>query len=159
MPCGSSTYGAGHRSHRSMLASGAARHLTQRLYRVAKRLQCGESSMPFDLTFLERNTDSLLPYIGHIAADKVLLKDGSVLVMAELHGRPHELSAADERNAAARTIAGLWKNIAAENLTVCVHLVRRRVDALPPSPVFRNLFSADLDQVYRDKVLRGRLYE
>jgi type IV secretion system protein VirB4 len=115
--------------------------------------------VPFDFAFLERDTDPLLPYVGHIAPDKVLLKDGSVFVMAALHGKPHELSAADERNAAVRTIAGLWKNIAAENLTVCVHLVRRRAGELPPPPVFRNRFSADLDHVYRERVLRGQLFE
>jgi type IV secretion system protein VirB4 len=113
--------------------------------------------VPFDFALLERSTE--LPYVGHIAPDKVVLTDGSVLVMAELHGKPHELSAATERNAAARTIASLWKNIAAENLTVCVHLVRSRAGALPPSPVFRNRFSADLDHVYRDRILRGQLFE
>ena len=115
--------------------------------------------MPFDLTSLRAEHNSLLPYIGHIASDKVLLKDGSVFVMAALHGKPHELSAANERNAAARTIAGLWKNIAAENLTVCVHLVRRRAGELPPPPVFRNRFSAELDHVYRERILRGQLFE
>jgi len=54
---------------------------------------------------------------------------------------------------AARTIAGLWKNIAAENLTVCAHLVRRRAGELPPPPVFRNRFSAELDHVYRERIL------
>jgi type IV secretion system protein VirB4 len=115
--------------------------------------------VPLDFAFLERGVDSMLPYVGHIAPDKVLLKDGSVLAMAVLHGKPHELHAASERNAAARTIASLWRNIAAENLTVGVHLVRRRAGDLPPPPVFRNSFSRDLDRVYRERVLHGQLFE
>jgi type IV secretion system protein VirB4 len=53
----------------------------------------------------------------------------------------------------------LWRNIADDTLTVCAHLVRhRRIDALP-RPMFRNAFSAELDQVYRERVLADRLYE
>jgi len=116
--------------------------------------------MPFDLIGLfERTTDVYLPYVGHISPDLVLLKDGSVFLMAELHGTPHELSAADERNAAARTIAGLWRNISAENLTLCVHLVRRRAGELPPPPTFRNDYAAALNRAYRARVLEGQLFE
>jgi type IV secretion system protein VirB4 len=108
---------------------------------------------------IERSAEPYLPYLGHVRPDVVLLEDGSLLAMGALHGLPHELAAEDERNAAARLLNSLWRNIADDTLTVGAHFVRhRRVDSLPPS-TYRNAFSGELDQVYRDRVLEGRLYE
>ena len=107
----------------------------------------------------ERSAEPYLPYLGHIRPDVVLLADGSLLAMGALHGLPHELAAEAERNAAARLLNSLWRNIADDTLTIGAHLVRhRRVGDLPPA-VFRNAFSAELGQIYRDRVLKGRLYE
>ena len=108
---------------------------------------------------IERSAEPYLPYLGHVRPDVVLLEDGSLLAMGALHGLPHELAAEDERNAAARLLNSLWRNIADDTLTIGAHFVRhKRVDSLPPA-AFRNAFSAELDQVYRDRVLQGRLYE
>ncbi len=114
--------------------------------------------LPFDLVPRARGAEGQLPYIGHIAPDVVVLKNGAVMAVGVLPGRPHELASAGERNGAARQRAGLWKQAHTENLTVCVHLVRRRTDALPPMACFRNPFSADLLRTYRKRVLRGRMF-
>jgi type IV secretion system protein VirB4 len=114
--------------------------------------------LPFDLVPRARGAEGQLPYIGHIAPDVVLLKNGAVMAMGVMPGRPHELASFAERNGSARQMAGLWKLLAAENLTVCAHFVRRRVDNLPPGRSFRNPFSADLFDTYRERVLRGRMY-
>jgi type IV secretion system protein VirB4 len=107
----------------------------------------------------ERSAEPYLPYLGHVRPDVVLLFDGSVLVIGALHGLPHELAAEAERNAAARLLNSLWRNIADDTVTIGVHLVRhKRVESLPVAG-FRNAFSAELDQTYRERVLEDRLYE
>jgi type IV secretion system protein VirB4 len=114
--------------------------------------------LPFDLVPRARGAEGHLPYIGHTAPDVVLLKNGAVMTIGVMPGRPHELASFAERNGSAHQMAGLWKLLAAENLTVCAHFVRRRVDNLPPGRSFRNPFSADLWDAYRERVLRGRMY-
>jgi type IV secretion system protein VirB4 len=107
----------------------------------------------------ERAAEPYLPYLGHIRPDVVLLSDGSLLAMGTLHGVPHELAAEAERNAAARLLNSLWRNIADDTLTIGAHLVRHKsADQLPPA-VFRNGFASELDQVYRERVLEAQLYQ
>ena len=107
----------------------------------------------------ERSAEPYLPYLGHIRPDVVLLSDGSLLAMGTLHGVPHELAAEAERNAAARLLNSLWRNIADDTLTVGAHLVRHKSGDRPPAAVFRNAFSAELDEIYRDRVLEDQLYQ
>jgi len=115
--------------------------------------------MPLDALWAERSAEQCLPYVGHAGPCVVLLDDGSLLAIGPLHGVPTELAANEERNALARVLNGVWRNIADDNVTVYVHLVRyRRVDDLPHA-VFRNGFSAELDRLYRQRVLAGRLFE
>ncbi|MGH7084529.1 MAG: type IV secretion system protein VirB4, partial [Acetobacteraceae bacterium] len=59
----------------------------------------------------------------------------------------------------ARVLNGVWRNVADDNVTIYVHLVRHRhVDDLPHA-AFRNGFSAELDRLYRQHVLAGRMFE
>jgi type IV secretion system protein VirB4 len=99
-----------------------------------------------------------LPYLGHITPNVVLLEDGSLLAMAELHGLPHELSSNDERNAAARMLNSLWRNIASDTVTLYAHFIRDRQVADTRVPHFRNRFAAELDREYREKILQGQLW-
>ena len=115
--------------------------------------------MRLDAARVERSAEQYLPYVGHIGASVVLLDDGRLLSIGPLHGVPTELAADDERNALARVLNGILRNIADDNVTIYVHLVRhQRVDDLPHG-VFRNGFSGDLDRLYRRRVLAGRLFE
>ncbi len=107
----------------------------------------------------ERSAAPYLPYLGHVRPDVVLLEDGSLLAMGELQGVPYELAAEAERNASARLLNSLWRNVADDNVTIGAHLVRhQRVDDLPRA-MFRNGFSAGLDRLYRQRVLADRLFE
>lgn len=107
----------------------------------------------------ERPASQYLPYVGHVSPGIVLLEDGSLLGMAHLHGLPHELAAASERNAAARILSALWRQVADDVLTIYLHLVRhQRVKATPP-PIFNNSFSAELARVYGERVLNGQLFD
>ena len=108
----------------------------------------------------ERSASQYLPYVGHVSPGIVLLDDGSLLAMAHLHGLPHELAAASERNAAARFLSALWRQVADDVLTIDLHLVRhQRVKATPP-PIFDNsFFFAELARVYGERVLNGQLFD
>jgi type IV secretion system protein VirB4 len=108
--------------------------------------------------FAERGAETFLPFVGHIAPHIVLNRDGSVMCVVKLHGRAHELASASERNAGVLMTSGLLRNIADDNITLYVHLIRRRQTELPPVPKFRNRFSADLMHAYRERVLRGRIF-
>ena len=66
----------------------------------------------------ERSASQYLPYVGHVSPGIVLLEDGSLLAMAHLHGLPHELAAASERNAAGRILSALWRQVADDVLTI-----------------------------------------
>jgi type IV secretion system protein VirB4 len=107
----------------------------------------------------ERDAEPYAPYIGHVSPDVILLDDGSLLTMGHLRGVPHELAAASERNAAARLLNGLWRNIADETVTICALFVRHRhIDKLS-SAAFRNTFSEDFARAYEERVLEGKLYQ
>ncbi|MCF3948262.1 VirB4 family type IV secretion/conjugal transfer ATPase [Acidiphilium iwatense] len=107
----------------------------------------------------ERGADEYLPYQGHVRPNVLLLDNGSVLATGEMPGVPHELADEAERNTGIRTLNGLWKNIADDNVTICTALVRhQRVDDLPRAG-YPNAFSAALDRAYRQRVLAGRLYQ
>ncbi len=108
--------------------------------------------------WFERSADPYLPYVGHLRPGIVLLQDGSLLAMAELRGLPHELAAMSERNAAARVLNGVWRNIASDTLTLGAHFVRHRHVPEQPTAAFRNGFAAELDRVYRDRLLAGQLF-
>ena len=69
------------------------------------------------------------------------------------------VSPVGSRNAAARFLNGLWRNIADDTVTLGAHLVRRhQVEGLPAT-MFRNAFAARLDRAYRTRVLQDRLYQ
>lgn len=112
-----------------------------------------------DVFRTERSAAQYLSYVGHITPGIVLLSDGSRLAMGRLHGQPAELSAANERNAAARVHSALLRQIADDVLTVTVHMVRHQHVEMPPVPRFRNGFAAELVNVYRERVLRDQLFE
>jgi len=107
----------------------------------------------------ESTAAEYLPYLGHARPDALLLTDERIMAVGELPGLPFELSDDAERNAIARMLNGLLKNIADDNVTICSNLVRyQRVDDLPHA-AFPNEFSAQLDRLYRQRILAGRLYQ
>jgi type IV secretion system protein VirB4 len=102
----------------------------------------------------ERTARHYLPYVGHYpTAELVLLEDGSLLAMGRLAGVPHELASLSERNAAAKFLNSLWRQIADDTITLGVHLVRHKKRDQLPIPRFRNEFSEQFNQAYRANIL------
>jgi type IV secretion system protein VirB4 len=111
-----------------------------------------------DSGYSERSGEIYLPYVGHMAEQAVLLRDGSVMAMGHASGAAFELEAPVIRNARLRNLNTLFRNIADDNVNICTHLIRHPdVPALPPA-AFQSDFAAGLDRTYRDRVLNGRLF-
>ena len=105
----------------------------------------------------ERSAEKYLPVVGHVSDDNLLLKDGSLLTVLELHGAPFELEEHSARNARHFARNTLFRTIADDTVQIASHLVRH--DTVPGSSAgrFRTSFAQDLDAAYRERVLAGRL--
>jgi type IV secretion system protein VirB4 len=111
-----------------------------------------------DTGYSERSGEIYLPYVGHIAENAVLLRDGSVMAMGHIEGAAFELENFEMRNARLRNLNTLFRNIADNNVIISTHLIRHPdVPELPPAK-FRSVFAANLDRAYRDRVLKDRLF-
>ena len=111
-----------------------------------------------DTGYSERSGEIYLPYVGHIAENAVLLRDGSVMAMGHIEGAAFELENFEMRNARLRNLNTLFRNIADDNVIISTHLIRHPdVPELPPAK-FRSVFAANLDRAYRDRVLKDRLF-
>ena len=85
--------------------------------------------------WFERSTEPVLPYVGHLRPCIVLLSDGSLLAIGVARGLPHELAAMSERNSAARTLNAVWRNIAADTVTLGAHFVRHQTRSRAAEPL------------------------
>ena len=105
----------------------------------------------------ERSADRYLPIIGHVSNDVLLLQDGSVMAMLELHGASFELEDHAARNARHFARNTLFRTIADDTVSIASHLVRH--DTVPEHAPgrFRTDFAHALDAAYRGRVLAGRL--
>jgi type IV secretion system protein VirB4 len=102
----------------------------------------------------ERSAEAYLPYLGHWpTANTMLLETGALLAMGRVRGVPHELATPSERNAAARMLNSLWRQIADDTITLGIHLVRHKKRDQLPVPHFSNDFTRRFDQAYREHVL------
>ena len=111
-----------------------------------------------DSGYSERSGEIYLPYVGHVAEQAVLLRDGSVMATGHASGTAFELEEPEMRNARLRNLNTLFRNIADDNVIISTHLIRHTdVPELPPAR-FRSGFAAGLDRTYRARVLDGRLF-
>lgn len=108
--------------------------------------------------YSERSGEMYLPYVGHVADQVVLLRDGSVCAIGHASGVAYELEEPVTRNARMRNLNTLFRNIADDNLTIATHLIRHPDVPEPPAGTFRSGFGASLDRAYRERVLDGRLF-
>jgi type IV secretion system protein VirB4 len=104
---------------------------------------------------VRRSVVPYLPHLGHESEYVIGLEDGSLLTMAKVRGVPHELAADRERNVAAELLNRIWCNIYDDNITICAHLVRRKVEHQLPEPSFRSDFPRRLYDAYRHHALRN----
>jgi type IV secretion system protein VirB4 len=110
------------------------------------------------MRWFERTAEPYLPYLSHLQPEVVLLADGSLLAVLQLHGLAHELSIESERGANANILNGIWQAIGDDNITLGTHYIRRLQSPLIERPTFTNEFSEALDINYRERVLGDRLF-
>lgn len=106
----------------------------------------------------ERSGEIYLPYVGHIADNVVLLRDGSVMAMGHVQGVPFELEETAIRNGRKRNLNTVLRNIADDNVTVYTHLIRHPDVPELPGTQFRSEFSRNLHRAFNERVLKDRLY-
>ena len=111
-----------------------------------------------DSGYSERSGEIYLPYVGHVAEQAVLLRDGAVMAMGHVGGAAFELEEPQMRNARLRNLNTLFRNIADDNVNICTHLIRHPDVPELPQAAFRSDFATRLDRTYRDRVLNGRLF-
>lgn len=111
-----------------------------------------------DSGFSERSGDIYLPYVGHVADNVILLRDGSVLAIGRIDGVAFELEEPDARNARCRNFNTLYRNIADDNVSLFSHLVRHADMQPAPPRRFRSRFSAMMDAAYQERILKGTLF-
>jgi len=108
--------------------------------------------------FTERSGEIYLPYLGHLADGVVLLRDGSVMAMGHVDGLAFELEDPAIRNVRCQNFNTLFRNVADDNVSVYVHLVRHEdIPELPGRP-FRSEFGRRLDEAYKHRALEGGFY-
>ena len=98
----------------------------------------------------ERSGEIYLPYVGHLAEQAVLLRDGSVMAMGHVSGAAFELEEPQLRNAHLRNLNTLFRNIADDNVTICTHLIRHPDVPELPQAVFRSDFATGLDRALEE---------
>jgi type IV secretion system protein VirB4 len=98
-----------------------------------------------------------LPYARHVSPQMVALDDGSLMLCYRLEGAAFETADERELNDLHERLNTVWRNIASERLAVWQHLVRRPAP-IDPAGVFRSRFAAELDQAYRARLQRSRLF-
>lgn len=107
----------------------------------------------------EREPDTYVPYLGHVAPGVVLLDDGAVLAMLRLDGVAWETADPDEVNARHAQRNLVLRNVASDRLVVATHMVRTMADpGIYPSSECRSGFARELDRSYRQRLLSDRLY-
>ena len=107
---------------------------------------------------IERSGEVYLPYIGHVAEGAVLLQDGSIMAMGHIDGLAFELEDPAVRNIRSQNFNTLFRNIADDNISVNIHLVRHHDVPQQKSRPFRSEFGRRLNDAYKANVEGGGFY-
>ena len=109
--------------------------------------------MRIDVGKFDFEPDDFLPLVAHRSPNVVMLLDGSYKATIRVPGfGGHDLHGWDERNTRRRQTNTLVQNIADDNMTMTVHLVRHHT--VPPfvEGPFRSEFAERLNRRYRASI-------
>ena len=103
---------------------------------------------------------SHLPIWGHASDSQLLLDDGSNFAMIEVQGATWETRAPGEVQAMWDRLNHTMKNIASPNIILTVYQCRlHHSTSIYPGGKFRNEFSRNLDEAYKNNLLSQILYD
>lgn len=104
----------------------------------------------------ERPAADRIPYTAHVSDTVLRTRQGDYVFALRLAGRPFETADDVELNAWHERLNGLARNIAAPNLALWTHIIRRRDDSRLADD-FAPGFAHDLAARYRDRLARQHL--
>jgi type IV secretion system protein VirB4 len=100
---------------------------------------------------LDVPTADRIPYSAHVTASIVRTWNGDYLQTFRVAGASFESADDVALNAWHQRLNVLWRNIAAPEVALWTHVIRRRETAYPPGS-FRPGFAADLNAKYRKRI-------
>jgi len=114
---------------------------------------------PGRTTALGRELDPgrTLPYARHVDARVLALDSGALMMSFALEGASFETADVRDLNDWHAKLNGAWRNLASDRLAVWHHLVRREATGYPGG-AFRSAFARDLDDAYRARLARERMF-
>lgn len=99
----------------------------------------------------------VLPYARHVSAEVLALDTGALMMAFRLDGASFETADVRDLNDWHAKLNGAWRNLASDRLAIWHHLVRHEAHSYP-SGAFRSDFARGLDEVYRARLSRERLF-
>lgn len=105
----------------------------------------------------ELGPETFIPYLRHVDENTIALESRALMVIIALDGVSFETADVLDINALHRDLNTLHRNIADERLALWTHLIRRR-DNSYPAGTFKARFSAQLNEKYRERMIREDLF-
>lgn len=107
----------------------------------------------------EREAQTYMPFLGHVAPGVVLLDDNTLMAVLSFGGVAWETSDAATINANLNHRSAMMMNIARPGLSLATHMVRTLDDGsgYPTAPC-HTAFARELDGAYRAKLTNNRLW-
>ena len=105
----------------------------------------------------ELGPETFIPYLRHVDENTIALESRALMVIIALDGVSFETADVLDINALHRDLNTLHRNIADERLALWTHLIRRR-DNSYPAGTFKAPFSAQLNEKYRERMIREDLF-
>ena len=105
----------------------------------------------------ELSPETFIPYLRHVDENTIALESRALMVIIALDGVSFETADVLDINALHRDLNTLHRNIADERLALWTHLIRRR-DNSYPAGTFKAPFSAQLNEKYRERMIREDLF-
>lgn len=95
----------------------------------------------------ETPVSEFIPYSHHVTPTIISTVNADYLSVWKIGGRSHQSASEEDAFAWARELNNLWRGVMTANITLCTHVVRRKVNEYPESK-FENAFCRRLDEKY-----------
>ena len=116
-----------------------------------------EHRIPSRALARELDPARVLPYARHVNDQVIALDSGALMMAFALDGASFETADIRDLNDWQAKLNNAWRNLASDRLAVWHHLVRREATAYPVGK-FRSAFARNLDEAYRARLTRERMF-
>ncbi|RUT80322.1 VirB4 family type IV secretion/conjugal transfer ATPase, partial [Mesorhizobium sp. M7A.T.Ca.US.000.02.2.1] len=98
-----------------------------------------------------------IPYSSHIAEHVVSTVGGDLVTVFKVSGIAHESADVEDIDSWHNRLNGLLKTIQSPNVTLYTHTVRQERGEYPKGEYEPGSFAAEVDEVYRARVMKDRM--